>query len=279
VNVLPSAEDGASDALLTDPRLAKLVVTGSSALGGHLAGLGAPRSLRLGTELGGRAPFIVLADADIERAVEGAVVAKLRNAGQSCTAANRFLVARSIADEFAEAVAARFAAVRIGRGTRPDVELGPMASPDGARRTADLGRDALLRGARVVLHGGGMPGPGNFVAPTVLSGACHASRAVNEEIFGPLAVVSSFDTEAEAVREANASPMGLAGYVYSRDMERAIRLGSELECGMVGINRPRVSDVAAPFGGIKESGVGRAGGPDCLEGFLETRYLAVEGMS
>jgi succinate-semialdehyde dehydrogenase / glutarate-semialdehyde dehydrogenase len=265
-----------TDGLLADPRLRKLTFTGSARVGAHLLSLCAPRALRATVELGGNAPFIVLADADLDASVEAAVLAKCRNSGQACTAANRFYVERPLADEFARRLAARMASLRVGRGTEPGARLGPMISAAAAERLTAIVDDALARGARAVLPGGADAGPGHFFAPVVLAEVPEDARAMREEIFGPVAAIAPFDTEDEVIARANHCDLGLAAYVMGGDLARARRVAESLEAGMVGLNRGRVSCAAAPFGGVKGSGYGRSGGPEGLDEYLETTYVAIE---
>ncbi len=275
LNVVVSTADGATDPLFADPRLRKLTFTGSTAVGRHLLALSAGRVLRTSVELGGQAPFVVFADADLPAAVECALAAKMRNGGEACTAANVFHVERPVAAAFTDEFAARLADLRIGRGTEPESELGPMISARHRRRLQDLADEAVRRGARVALRGGSLPGPGLFFAPVVLADVPADARVLREEIFGPIAPVCAFDREDELIGRANACEQGLAAYVHTRDLDRALRVGEALEVGMVAVNRGRVSSVAAPFGGVKQSGGGRAGGDDCLADYLDTRYLAI----
>jgi succinate-semialdehyde dehydrogenase / glutarate-semialdehyde dehydrogenase len=275
LNVVVSSEDGCTDPLLADPRLRKLTFTGSTTVGRHLIGRASEQILRVSVELGGQAPFIVFADADLDAAVEGAVAAKMRNGGEACTAANRFHVERPVAAEFTARLAERLAGLRIGPGTDAGVDLGPMIGEAQRGRLVDLVEDARGLGARVVLEGGAQGGPGHFFAPVVLAGVPAAARVMREEIFGPVAPVVVFDREAEVVAHANDCPQGLAAYVYTGDLDRAMRVGDALEVGMVAVNRGRVSNVGAPFGGVKQSGYGHAGGADALGDYLDTRYLSV----
>jgi succinate-semialdehyde dehydrogenase/glutarate-semialdehyde dehydrogenase len=226
-------------------------------------------------ELGGCAPFIVFADADLDAAVEGAVAAKMRNGGAACTAANRFYVERPIAAEFADRLANRLAGYRLGRGTRRGATLGPMIGERHRERLAGLVADAVGRGARTLLEGGPLPGPGHFFRPVVLTDVPDDARIMQEEAFGPVAPIRAFDNQDEVLAMANDRDSGLAAYVYTRDLERALRVGGRLEAGMVGINRGRVSSVAAPFGGVKHSGFGCSGGPEGIAEYVVTRYLAI----
>lgn len=275
LNVVVSSADGATDALLADPRLRKLSFTGSCEVGRHLLARSAQQLLRTTLELGGCAPFLVFADADLDAAVDGAVAAKMRNGAQACTSANRFYVQRPIAGEFTRRLAERLAALRIGRGTEPATELGPIIGPGQRRRVADMVADAVARGARTVLGGGPLPGPGWFFAPVVLADVPDDARLMREEIFGPVAPIRTFEAEEDAVALANAPLQGLAAYLFTRDLDRALRVGGRLRAGMVGVNRGRVSNVAAPFGGVGHSGVGRSGGPEGIEEYLDTRYLVL----
>jgi succinate-semialdehyde dehydrogenase / glutarate-semialdehyde dehydrogenase len=277
LNVVVAREPGVTDGLLADPRLRKLTFTGSTRVGAHLLSLCAPRALRATVELGGNAPFIVLADADLDRAVAAAMLAKCRNSGQACTAANRFYVARSIAEEFTALLARRMAALRMRRGTDPGAQLGPMISAAAVERLGTIVDDAVARGARTVLAGGARSGPGHFFAPVVLADVPDDARAMCEEIFGPVVAIAPFDAEDEAVERANRCDLGLAAYVMGGDPARARRVAENLQVGMVGVNRGRVSCAAAPFGGVKGSGYGRAGGLEALDDYLDTAYLVVEG--
>ncbi len=277
LNIVVSSEDGATDPLLCDGRIRKLTFTGSEPVGRHLIAKSAEQVLRVSAELGGCAPFLVFADADLEAAIEGAVAAKMRNGGAACTAANRFYVERPVYAEFTRRLAERIAAVRIGPGTRAGVGCGPMISARQVARLADLVADAVERGARVVVAGGPVPGDGHFFAPVVLADVPHDARVMREEIFGPVVAIAAFDSEDEALRLANDHDAGLAAYLFTTDLERAMRLGSAIEAGMVAINRGRVSCVAAPFGGVGHSGFGHSGGPEGIEEYLVTRYLTMPG--
>jgi succinate-semialdehyde dehydrogenase / glutarate-semialdehyde dehydrogenase len=262
--------------LISDSRLRKLSFTGSTEVGRTLAAASGERLLRLSMELGGNAPFVVFADADIDAAVDGAMLAKMRNGGQACTAANRFLVHRSLADEFAERLAARMGALRLGRGTDPEVDVGPLI--DGAQRAkvGDLVADAVDHGAEVLAGGEPVDRPGYFSAPTVLWNPSPQAAVLREEIFGPVAPISTFDEEDEAVAAANATEYGLVAYVYTRDIDRGLRLFDRIDTGMLAINRGVVSNPAAPFGGIKQSGYGREGGREGIEDYLTIRYAAID---
>jgi succinate-semialdehyde dehydrogenase/glutarate-semialdehyde dehydrogenase len=261
--------------LLADRRLRKLSFTGSTEVGRALVAGSAHQLLRVSLELGGNAPFVVFDDADLDVAVAGAVAAKMRNIGEACTAANRFYAAESVAEEFAVRLAARLRAMRVGRGTEDGVEVGPLIDAAGRGKVVDLVDDAARRGATIVTGGELPDGPGYFYPPTVLAGVTSDARALGEEIFGPVAPILSFPTEAEALAAANDTEHGLVAYVFTRDLERAFRMAEGLETGMVGINRGIVSNPAAPFGGVKHSGFGREGGREGIHEFLSLKYVAL----
>jgi len=276
VNVVPTVS--ASDLttpLLADPRLRKLSFTGSTAVGRTLLERASGQVLNASMELGGNAPFVVFADADLDAAVEGAMVAKLRNGGQSCVAANRFLVHDSVAREFARRLAQRFDELHVGPGAREGVQLGPLIESAAVDKVDELVADAADGGAQVLAGGRRPDGPGYFYEPTVLAGVGPDARAVAEEIFGPVAPVVAFADDDEAIELANATEYGLAAYAYTRSLDRAVRAAEEIEAGMIGINRGMVSDASAPFGGLKQSGLGREGGEAGLEEYLETVYVAL----
>ena len=275
LNVVVSSIDDATDPLLSDGRLRKLTFTGSEAVGRHLIARSADQVLRVSAELGGCAPFVVFDDADVDDAVEGAFAAKMRNGGAACTAANRFYVQRGIAEEFTRRLAARIAGVRIGSGTRAGVGLGPMISEHHVDRLGALVDDAVAHGARIVVPGGPVPGDGRFFSPVVLADVPDSARVMQEEIFGPIVAIAVFDTEDDALALANGRQSGLAAYLYTRDLARAMRVSSAIEAGMVAINRGRVSCVAAPFGGVKSSGFGHSGGREGIDEYLVTRYLTM----
>ncbi|MCC5949337.1 MAG: NAD-dependent succinate-semialdehyde dehydrogenase [Nitriliruptoraceae bacterium] len=277
VNVVPTADaPEVVEAMMAHPATRMVSFTGSTTVGRILLRQAADAVLRCSMELGGNAPFVVFADADLDAAVEGAMIAKLRNAGQSCIAANRFLVEAPIADAFAERLAARMAEVRVGPGSDPDNDLGPMIHAQACARIAGLVDAARAAGATVHTGGGPRDGLGSFFEPTVLSGLAPDAAILHEEIFGPVAPIVAFETEDEALAAANDTPFGLAAYVYAGDLERAMRVASGIDAGMVGINRGLLSDPAAPFGGVKHSGLGREGGHDGLLEFLETKYVALD---
>jgi succinate-semialdehyde dehydrogenase/glutarate-semialdehyde dehydrogenase len=231
--------------------------------------------LRVSMELGGNAPFLVFADADLDAAVEGALVAKLRNVGEACTAANRFLVHESVATEFGERLAQRFAAMKVGRGTEPGVEIGPLIEHKAREKLVALVDEAKACGATVATGGQSVAGEGYFFAPTVLTDVPPDSRVLNEEIFGPVAPVVSFASIEDGIRAANATEYGLVAYAYTTNIETALNVTEALEVGMVGLNQGLVSNPAAPFGGVKHSGFGREGGKEGIEEYLDTKYVAV----
>jgi succinate-semialdehyde dehydrogenase/glutarate-semialdehyde dehydrogenase len=227
-------------------------------------------------ELGGNAPFVVFDDADLDHAVQQAVVAKMRNIGESCVAANRFHVHSSIADEFTARLTEKLGALTVGRGTDEGVDVGPLIDSDQVGKVADLVEDAVGKGAKVRCGGERVGDRGHFFAPTVLGDVPHDARLLEEEIFGPVAPVTTFDTEDEAIRQANKTEFGLVAYAFTADLRRALRVSEALEVGMLGLNRGLVSNPAAPFGGIKESGFGREGGPEGIEEYLVTKYVAID---
>jgi succinate-semialdehyde dehydrogenase / glutarate-semialdehyde dehydrogenase len=261
--------------LIADPRLRKLSFTGSTDVGRSLMEQASHNLLRLSMELGGNAPFIVFDDADIDAAVQGALIAKMRNIGEACTAANRFHVADSVADQFAEKLAAKMGALKVGRGTEEGVQVGPLIDDSQRTKVADLVEDAISRGASAVVGGHTRSGAGYFYDPTVLTDVPADAKLLKEEIFGPVAPVRGFVDEDEAVAAANDTEFGLVAYVFTSNIKRALRVVERLETGMVGLNQGMVSNPAAPFGGIKQSGFGREGGPEGIEEYLETKYVAV----
>jgi succinate-semialdehyde dehydrogenase/glutarate-semialdehyde dehydrogenase len=276
LNVITSSSSGSVMApLIHDPRTRKLSFTGSTEVGRKLIEESADQILRVSMELGGNAPFLVFEDADLDAAVEGAMIAKLRNIGEACTAANRFHVAEPVAEAFAAKLAERMRGLKVGRGTEEGVDLGPLIDDDQRGKVQALVEDAVSKGAKVLLGGHPADGPGYFYAPTVLDDVPRTARLLKEEIFGPVAPVTTFSSEEEAVAEANDTVFGLVAYVYTGDVKRAFRVCEALETGMIGLNQGIVSNPAAPFGGVKYSGFGREGGHEGIEEYLETKYVAV----
>ena len=276
LNVLPSTHaKEMSQALQGDDRLRKVSFTGSTGVGRTLVRQSADQLQRVSMELGGNAPFLVFADADLDAAVEGAMVAKMRNMGEACTAANRFLVHEDVATEFGEKLAERMGALSLGRGQDDGVDVGPLIDEAAVDSVSQLVTDAVHDGARVVTGGERPEGAGWFYRPTVLLDVPAGSAINTEEIFGPVAPITTFATEEEAVARANATEYGLASYVYTRDLSRTIRMAEALEFGMVGVNTGLISNPAAPFGGVKASGFGREGGFEGIEEYLETTYVAL----
>ncbi|MGV8845066.1 NAD-dependent succinate-semialdehyde dehydrogenase [Tessaracoccus sp.] len=275
VNIITSSEHDVTDALLADGRLRKVSFTGSTPVGKSLLAKASENVLRTSMELGGNAPFIVFEDADLEVAVDQARAAKLRNIGQACTAANRFIVHESLAAEFADRLVERFADEVVGDGLRESTTLGPLASAQARKDVHALVTGALQAGATLRCGGEVPEGPGNFYPPTVLTGVAHDAEVLANEIFGPVAAITTFVHESEALRIANSASVGLAGYVFTRDVGRIQRMGALLETGMIGVNTGVLSNAAAPFGGVKQSGLGREGGFVGIDEYLETIYLAL----
>jgi succinate-semialdehyde dehydrogenase/glutarate-semialdehyde dehydrogenase len=276
LNVITSSASGrVMEPLIRDSRTRKLSFTGSTEIGRMLMEHASEQLLRLSMELGGNAPFVVFEDADLDDALDGAMIAKMRNVGEACTAANRFHVHESLADAFAAGLAERMGALRIGRGTEDGVDVGPLIDESQLEKVRELVDDAVARGARVLCGGERVPGPGHFYRPTVLADVPADARLLREEIFGPVAPVRSFASEDEAVAAANDTELGLVAYLYTSDLARAVRVSERLETGMVGLNQGLVSNAGAPFGGIKHSGFGREGGPEGIEEYLEVKYVAM----
>lgn len=276
LNVVTTTHSGAvCEPLIRDPRTRKLTFTGSTAVGKVLVEQSAEQLLRLSMELGGNAPFLVFEDADVDAAVEGAMLAKMRNIGEACTAANRFFVHASVAEEFGTKLAARMGALTVGKGTKKGVDVGPLITAKARAGVHELVEDAVNQGARLLTGGHVVPGRGYFYEPTVLADVPEGSRCLTEEIFGPVAPICSFDDEAEAVAKANATEYGLVGYVYTRDYARVLRVSEAMEFGMIGVNTGIVSNPAAPFGGVKQSGFGREGGFEGIDEYLETKYVGI----
>jgi succinate-semialdehyde dehydrogenase/glutarate-semialdehyde dehydrogenase len=276
LNLVTSSSSGSvMEPLIKDPRLRKLSFTGSTPVGQKLMEQASEQLLRVSMELGGNAPFLVFDDADLDDVVDGAMIAKMRNIGEACTAANRFHVAGSLVDEFSEKLASRMSALKLGRGTEEGVDVGPLIDRDQRAKVQELVDDAVGKGAKRVVGGSAREGRGYFYEPTVLADVPDSANLLKEEIFGPVAPVKSFDSEEEAIAAANDTEYGLVAYLYTRDMKRALRVCEALEYGMVGLNQGMVSNPAAPFGGIKASGFGREGGYEGIEEYLDTKYVAI----
>jgi succinate-semialdehyde dehydrogenase/glutarate-semialdehyde dehydrogenase len=277
LNVITTSRAGATTGpLLADPRLRKVSFTGSTEVGKQLIQASAEQVLRVSMELGGNAPFLVFADADLDAAVEGAMLAKMRNGGEACTSANRFLVERPVAEEFAARLATRMGSLNVGRGTADGVGVGPLIDDRQRATVARLVDDAVTKGARVLCGGAKVEGPGYFYEPTVLSPIPDDADLLREEIFGPVAPIVAFDSEEEAVTAANATEYGLVAYAYTTDLDRAVRVAEGIKAGMVGLNQGIVSNPAAPFGGVKQSGFGREGGREGIEEYLDVKYVALK---
>jgi succinate-semialdehyde dehydrogenase/glutarate-semialdehyde dehydrogenase len=277
VNVLPARRSGAVvSAMLHDPRVRKLSFTGSTEVGRVLLKEAADQVINCSMELGGNAPFLVFADADLDAAIEGAMIAKMRNGGEACTAANRFYVEASIADEFGKRLADKMSALRLGPGLEDETQVGPLVNEDTAAKVDELVRAAVDAGASATVGGKRPDRAGFYYEPTVLLGVDPSAAILQEEIFGPVAPIVTFTSEDEAVRLANDTEYGLVSYVYTGDLARGLRLSERLDSGMVGLNRGIVSDPAAPFGGTKQSGVGREGGHDGMLDYMESKYIAVD---
>jgi succinate-semialdehyde dehydrogenase / glutarate-semialdehyde dehydrogenase len=277
LNLLTASSSGSvMEPLIRDARARKLSFTGSTEVGKVLMQQAADKLLRLSMELGGNAPFLVFEDADLDAAVEGAMIAKMRNIGEACTAANRFHVHESVAGEFAGRLAERMGALKVGRGTDPDVTVGPLIDDDQRGKVADLVEDAAGKGAKVLVGGSRLDGPGHFYEPTVLGDVPDGARLLAEEIFGPVAPVAAFSSDEEALAAANRTEYGLVAYAYTQSLDRAFRVMEGLETGMVGLNQGMVSNASAPFGGVKQSGFGREGGREGIEEYLETKYVALK---
>ncbi len=266
---------GVLEPLIRSGAARKLSFTGSTRVGRLLLEQCAEKVLRTSLELGGNAPFIVFDDADLDEAVDGAIAAKMRNMGEACTAANRIYVHASVVEEFGTRLAERMAALRVGSGTEPGVNVGPLIDEAALAKVQSLVDDAVGRGARVLTGGSALPGPGYFYPPTVLTGVPRDARMAGEEIFGPVAPLSPFESEDEVIAAANDTEFGLVAYVFTNDLRRALRVAEALETGMVGLNQGVVSNPAAPFGGVKQSGLGREGGAVGIDEFLETKYIGV----
>ncbi|MCW2830368.1 MAG: NAD-dependent succinate-semialdehyde dehydrogenase [Aeromicrobium sp.] len=276
LNIVTTTSTGeVMEPIIRDPRLRKLTFTGSTEVGRSLVEQSADGLLRVSMELGGNAPFLVYDDADVDQAVEGAMLAKMRNVGEACTAANRFIVHESVADEFSRKLTDKMAALSMGRGTDDDMDVGPLVEAKQRDKVAELVDDAVEKGARVLTGGSAPEGEGYYYPPTVLANVPSDARLVYEEIFGPVAPIFTFTDEAEALRMANDTEFGLVAYAFTRDHARVVRVYEGLETGMVGINQGIVSNPAAPFGGVKASGFGREGGAEGIEEYLETKYVGL----
>ena len=277
VNVITTSHSGpVSEPIIRDPRLRKLTFTGSTGVGRQLIEQSAQNVLKTSMELGGNAPFLVFADADLDKAVEGAMLAKMRNIGEACTAANRLLVHSSVADDFAARLAERMGAMTIGPGIEDGVQVGPLVDAAAVDKVTELVADAVDKGATVLTGGAPIDGPGHFYPPTVLTGVGTDARVFTEEIFGPVAPIITFDTDEEGIAKANDTEYGLVAYAFTENLTRAITVAEKLQTGMVGINQGIVSNPAAPFGGVKASGLGREGGAEGIEEYLETKYVGIK---
>ena len=277
LNVLPTTEPGPLvEEAMSDPRLRKLSFTGSTAVGRHLVERSAQGLLRVSMELGGNAPFVVFEDARIDHAAAEAVRAKLRNNAEACTAANRFYVHERVVDEFAAALQSQFEEIVVGPASDPQATLGPLIERRAVDKVDELVGSALAEGAREIWRGRVPDGAGFYCAPSILGDVPADARILGEEIFGPVAPIVSFSSEDELVEQVNATPYGLASYVFTQDLDRAMRVAERIEAGMVGLNKGVISNPAAPFGGIKASGFGREGGSEGIEEYLETKYVALE---
>jgi succinate-semialdehyde dehydrogenase/glutarate-semialdehyde dehydrogenase len=276
LNLITASSSGeTASPLIADPRLRKMSFTGSTEVGRKLMSQASETLLRLSMELGGNAPFLVFDDADVDAAVEGAMIAKMRNIGEACTSANRFHVAGSVVDEFVAKLAHKMGAMKLGRGVEEDVDVGPLIDDNQRTKVSDLVQDAIGRGARAVIGGQAREGAGYFYNPTVLTDIPDDAELLQEEIFGPVAPVKGFTDEDEAIAAANNTEYGLVAYVFTSDLKRALRVCERLETGMIGLNQGMVSNAQAPFGGVKQSGFGREGGYEGIEEYLETKYVAV----
>ncbi|MDX1890279.1 NAD-dependent succinate-semialdehyde dehydrogenase [Mycolicibacterium sp. 050158] len=276
LSILPTSKPGdLTAALIDDGRLRKLTFTGSTGVGKALVKQSADKLLRLSMELGGNAPFIVFDDADVDAAVEGALLAKMRNGGEACTASNRFHVANAVRAEFTEKLVKRMSEYKLGNGLDSSSTLGPLVNAKQVATVEDLVSDAVSKGATVAVGGVAPEGPGHFYPATVLSDVPPSARIFKEEVFGPVAPIIGFDTEEEGIAAANDTEYGLAAYIYTQSLDRALRAAEAIEAGMVGVNRGVISDPAAPFGGVKESGFGREGGSEGIEEYLDTKYIAL----
>ena len=276
VNVITAKSSGSvMQPLIEDPRVRKMSFTGSTEVGKTLIAQSAEQVLKVSMELGGNAPFLVFEDADLDAAVEGALLAKMRNGGEACTSANRFHVHESVAEAFADRLAARIGDMKVGRGTEDGVAVGPLIDEAQRSKVAELVEDAVGKGAKVLTGGERVDGAGYFYAPTVLGNVPADADLLSEEIFGPVAPITTFSSDDEAIAAANNTEYGLVSYIFTQDVDRAFRVIERLETGMIGFNQGIVSNAGAPFGGVKQSGFGREGGPEGLDEYLETKYVAM----
>jgi succinate-semialdehyde dehydrogenase/glutarate-semialdehyde dehydrogenase len=276
VNVIPSRSSGkVVGAMLHDPRVRVVSFTGSTEVGRVLLREAAHNIIKPAMELGGNAPFLVFEDADIDAAIEGAMIAKMRNMGEACTAANRFYVHEKVHDEFAKKLTGKMQSLKMGNGLDEGVNLGPLVNKEGRDKVIELVDDAMAKGAKLLTGGKTPDGPGFFYPATVLTNVPDSAKMLSEEIFGPVASIQTFKTEDEAIRRANDTEYGLVAYLYTKDVGRGMRVSEKLDFGMIGLNRGLVSDPAAPFGGMKQSGIGREGAHEGLMEFLETQYVSV----
>ena len=277
VNVLPSRRSGAIvDAMLHDPRVRVVSFTGSTEVGRKLLHSAADNIVKPAMELGGNAPLIVFEDADLKKAVDGAMIAKMRNIGEACTAANRFYVHETVAEEFTQRFTERMAALKMGNGLLDGIDVGPLVNAETRDKVAGFVDDAVKHGAEIRLGGKRPTGPGYFYPPTVLFGVSADAACMSDEVFGPVAAIQTFADDEEVIEKANATQYGLVAYVFTENLARGLKVSEQLEFGMIGLNRGLVSDPAAPFGGVKQSGLGREGGHDGMLEFMETQYIATD---
>jgi succinate-semialdehyde dehydrogenase / glutarate-semialdehyde dehydrogenase len=276
VNVIPSRSSGkVVSAMLHDPRVRIISFTGSTEVGRKLLHEAADNVVKPAMELGGNAPFIVFDDADVDAAIDGAMIAKMRNMGEACTSANRFYVHEKVHDEFAKKLTAKMSALKMGNGLDDGVTLGPLVNEDGRKKVVSLVEDAVKKGAKILTGGKRPEGPGFFYPATVLTDVPDSAEMLRDEIFGPVASIQAFKSDDEVVKRANDTEYGLVAYLYTKDLSRGMRVSEKLDFGMIGLNRGLVSDPAAPFGGMKQSGIGREGAHEGLMEFLETQYVSV----
>jgi succinate-semialdehyde dehydrogenase/glutarate-semialdehyde dehydrogenase len=276
VNVVPSRRSGpVVSAMLHDRRVRVVSFTGSTEVGRKLLHEAADNIIKPSMELGGNAPFLVFEDADIDAAIEGAMIAKMRNMGEACTAANRFYVHEKVHDEFAKKLTAKMSALKMGNGLDDGINVGPLVNKEGRDKVIELVADAIAKGSKLLTGGQTPTGPGYFYPATVLTNVPDSAKMLNEEIFGPVASIQTFKTEDEAIKRANATEYGLVAYLFTKDLSRGMRVSEKLDFGMIGLNRGLVSDPAAPFGGTKQSGLGREGAQEGMKEFLETQYVSV----